>query len=163
MHTGSGDRNRCVRKRKEKQLISAEKKRRGGVGEGGCRPRKRMRDVVGNRGDLSAQNLEVDHMRHRAAAGRDGDGGGERGEEEGSRWVSHLVDGRRVGEMKRREGGCAGGMRGRGRGGLYGKDPCVCVCVCVCKWSGSVCTCVSVQQGRSAETQVPADGAAELL
>lgn len=39
----------------------------------------------------------------------------------------------------------------------------VCVCVRVCKWSRSVYTYVSVQQGRSAETQVPADGAAESL
>lgn len=37
------------------------------------------------------------------------------------------------------------------------------VCVCVCKWSRSVYTYVSVQQDRSAETQVPADGAAESL
>lgn len=122
-HAGSGNRNGCMCKKKEKQLISAE--------EGGGKPRKRMRDVVGNRGDLSARNLEVDHMRHRAAAGRDGDGGGERGKEVGSRWVSHLVDGRRAGEMKRREGGCAGVMRGGGGGGFYGKDPCACVCLCV--------------------------------
>lgn len=83
--------------------------------------------------------------------------GGRRGEQMGQPsggWKKSGGDEKKAGKLC-----CRDARRGWGRI-LWERS--VCVCVCVYKWS-SVYTCVSVQQGRSAETQVPADGAAELL
>lgn len=64
--------------------------------------------------------MDFYHMKHRVMGKRDG--GRERGKERGSRWVSHLVDGEKAREMKRRG---REHWREGDKGEMHGKYPCV--------------------------------------